>query len=99
MTATDRSAVPALLLPAALYDARRRVYYAKPVLRGWLHVLWFGASLVAGPLLVARGYGARSVTALAVYAISVSGMFGVSALYHRGTWARCGPGACSAWTT
>jgi hypothetical protein len=40
-----------------LYDARRRVYYAKPVLRGWLHVLWFGASLVAGPLLVPAGTG------------------------------------------
>jgi hemolysin III len=88
LTATDRPAVSAL--PAgALYDARRRVYYAKPVLRGWLHVLWFGASLVAGPLLIAHGHGARPVTALAVYAASVSGLFGVSALYHRGTW---GPG-------
>jgi hypothetical protein len=36
--------------PAAgtLYDASRGVYYVKPVLRGWLHLLWFGASLVAG---------------------------------------------------
>ena len=70
----------------ALHDAGRGVYYAKPVLRGWLHLLWFGASLVAGPLLVARGHGARSVTGLGVYALSVSGLFGVSALYHRGTW-------------
>jgi hemolysin III len=70
----------------ALYDARRRVYYAKPVLRGWLHVVWFGASLVAGPLLVAHRHGVRQVTALAVYAFSVSGLFGISALYHRGTW-------------
>ncbi|MGH3233721.1 MAG: PAQR family membrane homeostasis protein TrhA, partial [Streptosporangiaceae bacterium] len=70
----------------ALYDARRRVYYAKPVLRGWLHVVWFGASLVAGPLLVAHGHGVRRVTALAVYAFSVSGLFGISALYHRGAW-------------
>ena len=31
-----------------LYDARRGVYYAKPVFRGWLHLLCFGASLVAG---------------------------------------------------
>ena len=69
-----------------LYDARRSVYYAKPVLRGWLHVLWFGASLIACPLLVARGRGASPSTALAIYALSVSGLFGVSALYHRGTW-------------
>jgi hemolysin III len=74
-------------LPAgALYDARRRVYYAKPVLRGWLHVLWFGASLIACPLLVARGHGASPRTALGVYAVSVMGLFGVSALYHRGRW-------------
>ena len=49
-------------------------------------MLWFGASLVAGPLLVARGHGAWPITALAVYAVSVSGLFGISALYHRGTW-------------
>jgi hemolysin III len=71
---------------SALYDARRHVHYAKPVLRGWLHLLWFGASLAAGPLLVARGSGAWRVTALVVYVISVSALFGVSALYHRGTW-------------
>ena len=41
---------------------------------------------MAGPLLIVRGHGARPVTGLAVYAISVSGLFGVSALYHRGTW-------------
>ncbi len=70
----------------ALYDARRRLYYAKPALRGWLHAVWFGASLVAGPLLVARGHGARPVIALAVYTLSVTGLFGISALYHRGTW-------------
>jgi hemolysin III len=91
LTPVDRpaatSAPGALAWPAgALYDARRRLYYAKPALRGWLHLLWFGASLLAGPLLVIRGHGARPVTALVVYAVSVSGLFGISALYHRGTW-------------
>jgi hemolysin III len=81
-TNPDSAAVP----PGALYDARRRVYYAKPVLRGWLHAIWFGTSLVTGPLLVARGHGAGPLTALAVYAVSVSGLSGISALYHRGTW-------------
>ena len=85
MTAADRSAASPWPV-GALYDARRRVYYSKPVLRGWLHVLWFAASLAAGPLLVARGQGARPVLALAVYASSVTGLFGISALYHRGTW-------------
>ena len=85
MTAIDRDAASAL--PAdALYDARRRVYYPKPVLRGWLHVFWFGASLIACPLLAARGHGASRSTALVIYGFSVIGLFGVSALYHRGRW-------------
>ena len=68
------------------YDARRGVYYTKPVWRGWLHLLWFEVSLVCGTLLLVRAHGATQITASAIYAASVSGMFGVSALYHRGTW-------------
>jgi hemolysin III len=37
-------------------------------------------------LLVTRAHGAVRITALAIYAASVSAMFGVSALYHRGNW-------------
>lgn len=70
----------------ALYDARRGVYYAKPVLRGWLHLLWFAASLAGGTLLLARAHGATRITAIAIYAASVSALFGISALYHRGNW-------------
>ena len=88
MTAMDPA--PAAPSPpsaaGAPYDSRRGVYYAKPVLRGWLHLVWFGASLVAGTLLVARAHGAVRITALAIYAASVSAMFGISALYHRGNW-------------
>src|ERR1700749_1803078 len=74
--------------PAAqpLYDARRGVYYTKPLLRGWLHLLCFGASLVSGPLLLAAGRGTPRITAVAGYSASVSALFGISALYHRGTW-------------
>jgi hemolysin III len=74
----------------ALYDSRRRIHYAKPALRGWMHLLWFAASLVAGPLLAASAHGAARIAVLAVYAASVSGLFGVSALYHRGTWGPAG---------
>ena len=70
----------------AFYDARRGVYYTKPALRGWLHLVWFGASLVLGTVLLARAHGAARVTAGAVYAASVSALFGSSALYHRGNW-------------
>ena len=75
--------------PAAaglLYDARRGVYYTRPVLRGWLHLLCFLASLAGGAVLLARAHGAAPITAAAVYAASLSALFGASALYHRGTW-------------
>ena len=78
----------------ALYDARRGVYYTKPVLRGWLHLLWFGASLVLGTLLLARAHAAAQVIAAAIYAASVSALYGVSALYHcvgSGSWSRGRP--------
>jgi len=68
------------------YDSRRKVHYAKPLLRGWLHLLWFEASLVAGTLLAVATHGARQAVGVAIYAGCLSGLFGVSALYHRGNW-------------
>ncbi len=68
------------------YDSRRGIYYAKPMLRGWMHLLWFVASLVSGPFLLIRANGAAQIAAAAVYSVSVTSLFGVSALYHRGTW-------------
>ncbi len=76
--------------PFPFFDARRCVYYARPALRGWLHVAWFGAVVVAGPLLPADAHGATRITAGAIYATSVSALFGVSALYHRGNWSHAG---------
>ena len=69
-----------------LYDARRGVYYARPALRGWLHLLCLWASLAYGVLLLARAHGTAQVTAAAFYSASLSALFGTSALYHRGTW-------------
>jgi hemolysin III len=59
----------------------------KPLLRGWLHLICFEASLVLGTLALAHAHGVVRITAMAVFAASVSAMFGVSALYHRGNWA------------
>lgn len=56
------------------------------MLRGWLHLISFEASLVLGTLALARAHGGVRVTALALFTVSVSAMFGVSALYHRGNW-------------
>jgi len=87
VTAMDPApAAPSPQSAAALYDAQRNIFYCKPVLRGWLHLLWFEASLVFGTLLLVRAHGATRITAVAVYAASVSALFGISALYHRGNW-------------
>ena len=59
----------------------------KPLLRGVLHQAAFAVSLVVGTLLVAFSDGASRQTAAAVFAGSVALCFGVSALYHRGSWA------------
>ena len=83
---TAMDSAPAAPVADALYDARRGVYYTKPVLRGWLHLIWFGASLALGTLLLARAHGPARITAIAIYAASVSALFGISALYHRGNW-------------
>ncbi len=86
MTLGDSAAVPSPAPVDALYDVRRGIYYTKPLLRGWLHLLWFVASLVLGSLLLARAHGAARITAIATYVASMSALFGTSALYHRGNW-------------
>ena len=58
----------------------------KPALRGWMHLIWFEASLVLGTLVLAHAHGGLRITALAIFLASVTAMFGVSALYHRGNW-------------
>jgi hemolysin III len=58
----------------------------KPLLRGWMHLIWFEASLVLGTLALAHAHGGLRITALAIFVTSVTAMFGVSALYHRGNW-------------
>lgn len=70
----------------SLYDAKRAIYYAKPLLRGWSHLLWFAASLVCGILLLAGAHGVTQHAADVIYAMSVTALFGTSALYHRGNW-------------
>ena len=59
----------------------------KPLLRGWLHLICFEVSLVLGTLALVGTHGRVRITAMAVFAASMSAMFGTSALYHRGNWA------------
>ena len=58
----------------------------KPRLRGVFHQYAFFVSLASGTLLVLLAASTKASVAAAIYAVSVSALFGVSALYHRVTW-------------
>ena len=59
----------------------------KPRLRGVLHEQAFYLSLIAGVLLVATATETvRTLVAALIFAVSVSALLGVSALYHRVNW-------------
>jgi hemolysin III len=58
----------------------------KPRLRGVLHQWAFAASLGAGTALVLGAGSARARIAMTIYALSVTALFGTSALYHRINW-------------
>jgi hemolysin III len=61
----------------------------KPRLRGWLHLWSFVVAVAAGIVLVSLAgatVSAEAAVAVAVYSLTVCGVFGVSALYHRRKW-------------
>jgi hemolysin III len=58
----------------------------KPRLRGRLHQVAFFVSIPQGVAVVVAAAGAVSRIGAAVYAVSLSGMYGASALYHRLKW-------------
>ena len=62
----------------------------KPRLRGVLHEVAFFVSLVSGTALVWAAPTEGSKLAMAVYAVAISLLFGVSALFHRHTWGPVG---------
>lgn len=62
------------------------LFVDKPRLRGRLHQVAFFVSLPAGVALVALAGGVESRVAAAVFAVTLTGLFGVSAAYHRGGW-------------
>jgi hemolysin III len=57
----------------------------RPRLRGLLHLGAFVVALGLGVTLVLVA-GRQDMPAFAVYGLGVAGLFGVSALYHRGRW-------------
>src|SRR4051794_31634554 len=60
---------------------------AKPSWRGRIHLVAFLVSIPAGLLLVLLSEGASAHVGAAIFALSLTGLFGVSAIYHTGNWA------------
>lgn len=58
----------------------------KPKLRGWLHAGAFLPALAAGIVLTCLAPTARAAAACAVFAATSCLLFGVSGVYHCGTW-------------
>jgi hemolysin III len=58
----------------------------KPLLRGWSHALAFAATAVLVAIIVVSADGAGARSATTIYAVGITGMLGVSAMYHRVRW-------------
>jgi hemolysin III len=61
----------------------------KPRMRGWIHLYALAVSLVCGIVLIALSYSLVSASAgfaTTVYSITIWGLFGISATYHRVHW-------------
>ncbi len=73
---------------SAKASAAEAIARVKPRLRGVSHEWAFFVSLGLGVALIVAAEGAKATVAVAIYAASLSALFGVSALYHRVTWQR-----------
>jgi hemolysin III len=62
----------------------------KPKLRGVSHEWAFFCSLGFGAALIILAETPKATLAVAIYAVSLSALFGTSALYHRVNWSRPG---------
>ncbi len=58
----------------------------KPRLRGVSHQYAFFPAAALSTALVVLAEGARARAGASVYAVGICGLFGISALYHRGAW-------------
>jgi hemolysin III len=63
-----------------------RLHFPKPRLRGRLHQAAFFASIPAGLTLVALAQGVEARVGAAIFAVSLTALYGASAAYHRGQW-------------
>lgn len=68
--------------------ATEAIAAVKPKLRGVSHEWAFFISLGFGAALILAAKTPKATLAVAVYAVSLSALFGTSALYHRVNWRR-----------
>jgi hemolysin III len=68
--------------------AAEQIAKVKPRLRGVSHEYAFFVSLVLGAALIVIAKGGEARLAVGIYAVSLSALFGVSALYHVHDWKR-----------
>ena len=66
--------------------AAAAVAYAKPRLRGWLHLVTSPLALASGLVLIVLAPTAPATAAAAAYAATAVVLFSTSAIYHRGNW-------------
>ncbi len=59
---------------------------ARPLLRGWSHLVAFFVALTVGPAFLVTRTAATHRGACAVYVATLAALFGTSALYHRHVW-------------
>ena len=57
-----------------------------PMLRGWLHLLCFFATIPAGMWLVVESPSGTARAAVGVYVLGLLVLFGASGTYHRRRW-------------
>src|SRR5438067_3182111 len=66
--------------------AAAAVAYAKPRLRGWLHLVTSPVALACGIVLTVLAPTAAATEAAAAYTAMAVLLFTTSAIYHRGSW-------------
>jgi len=76
MTTTSPTSPPARLDPDAV----------KPQLRGRSHEYAFVVALTLAPIMIVAAPGIVPRFVIALYAVAIAALFGVSALYHRIDW-------------
>ena len=59
---------------------------AKPLLRGWMHLVCFFLAIPAGVTVIALAQSPRGRVGALVYAVGLVALFGVSGSYHRFGW-------------